>query len=514
MLTVTNETAKENALVIRHRLNSRLLLLALAGIVLYMASGLLMGILNKGSIDEDIGKPAVSREAAKQAALTFVSDRFTAFETGKTDVTHQSDQMTSSYLKRYELQKVYAGKLPIQHPLDYWQVEILDRTGKSAITVRVSMDKATVTGWSSTGSSPEPNDAAHLRVAADALTRQGFDPKAFTPGSPSGEPSIYLFESKQPLVGAAKMNIKVEVSQNQAVTFLSGFTVPKTHSDWMQKQKSAAAIMSYVSLGLSGLLGITALILAIRNRRDIRFSRGWLLMSLFAVLFMITNLNVLPGVMVDTQPSQRDMAKIFIVVFTFVVMLLTVAGQYFSLLAGDQMWRRAGWNPWPRMTERRFGEDVVYGMGRGYLICLFVLGLQQMIFVAESGAFHSFSVNDPTQSVYNIAWPALFPLLAWVAAISEEITFRLFGIALFKKIVRFTFPAVLIPNIIWALGHTGYAIYPTYSRLIEVTILGFVFSYTFLKYGLITAIFAHATLDGSMTAISLIVSYGTPKSFI
>jgi hypothetical protein len=99
--------------------------------------------------------------------------------------------------------------------------------------------------------------------------------------------------------------------------------------------------------------------------------------------------------------------------------------------------------------------------------------------------------------------PGLFPLLAWVAAISEEATFRLFGIILFKKLVRSNFLAVLLPSIIWAASHTQYPVYPVYTRLIEVTIIGIIFGYAFLKFGLITAIFAHACMDSILMGLSL-----------
>jgi ABC-type sulfate transport system permease subunit len=99
--------------------------------------------------------------------------------------------------------------------------------------------------------------------------------------------------------------------------------------------------------------------------------------------------------------------------------------------------------------------------------------------------------------------PYVFPIMAWAAAISEEGTYRLFGIAFFLKLVRFRFLAVLLPSILWALGHTEYAIYPVYTRLIEVTLLGLVFGYAFLKYGFLTALFAHACMDSVLMGLSL-----------
>nr|WP_279537943.1 CPBP family intramembrane metalloprotease [Paenibacillus turpanensis] len=100
-------------------------------------------------------------------------------------------------------------------------------------------------------------------------------------------------------------------------------------------------------------------------------------------------------------------------------------------------------------------------------------------------------------------YPILFPLMAWVAAIEEEAVYRLFGIALFTKLLRFRPLAVLLSSVIWALGHVQYPIYPSYTRLIEVTVLGILFGYLFLKFGFITVVFAHAAMDSILMGLSV-----------
>jgi len=74
---------------------------------------------------------------------------------------------------------------------------------------------------------------------------------------------------------------------------------------------------------------------------------------------------------------------------------------------------------------------------------------------------------------------------------------------LFKRIFRNNFIAVLIPSIIWAASHTQYPIYPVYTRLVEVTVIGIILGYVFLKYGFITAMFAHACMDSILMGMSL-----------
>src|SRR5690606_17572507 len=150
--------------------------------------------------------------------------------------------------------------------------------------------------------------------------------------------------------------------------------------------------------------------------------------------------------------------SLFSVFFMHFTILLMAAAVYLSFVAGDAMWSKRGKSNWAVWSDADFGSRVLTAMVRGYLLCLFILGVQAVMFSVAERHFHVWAVNDPADSVYNYFWPALFPLLAWAAAISEEAVYRLFGIALFKKLTRSTFLAVCIPSVFWALGHTAYPI--------------------------------------------------------
>jgi len=185
------------------------------------------------------------------------------------------------------------------------------------------------------------------------------------------------------------------------------------------------------------------------------------------------------------------------------------AATYMSLVAGDALWRRFGQPAWPRWREADFGQATLVGMGRGYLLACGLIGVQSVLFWIAWQQFGAWAVNDPAQSLDNMFRPALFPLMAWAAAISEEALYRLLGIALFKKLFRSTFLAVLMTSVIWALSHTQYAIYPAYTRFVEVTVLGLIFGYAFLRYGFLAVLFAHASFDSLLMSLSLIDAEGS-----
>jgi hypothetical protein len=73
-----------------------------------------------------------------------------------------------------------------------------------------------------------------------------------------------------------------------------------------------------------------------------------------------------------------------------------------------------------------------------------------------------------------------------------------------KKIVRSTLAACLITTLVWAFGHTLYPIYPISSRPIELTVIGLLFSYIFLRYGFIAVMFSHVVFDSILMGATLI----------
>jgi hypothetical protein len=121
----------------------------------------------------------------------------------------------------------------------------------------------------------------------------------------------------------------------------------------------------------------------------------------------------------------------------------------------------------------------------------------------------AWSTTDVSQSAYNMVSPLLLPVMAWCAAISEEAVYRMFGIALVERLVKNRFVAILVPTVIWAFGHVSYPIFPSTTRLFELIVIGFVFAAIFLRYGFITAVFAHAIFDSILMSSSLMLMGGS-----
>ncbi|MNI37115.1 Sporulation-killing factor biosynthesis protein SkfC [compost metagenome] len=370
------------------------------------------------------------------------------------------------------------------------------------------MANSSINGWSPKQSAKknlqgEPTLATR-KVAEQEITNQGLLTEQFTLLNALSSSQHLEYEKISDTQDPFKLRLKIEVADQAVIAFTPYFTIPDSYLAWLEKQDLSASLMTFISLGFSLLMTIAAVIYMIIHYKTMRFSRGWLLTLIFIIIYTLNNLNMSPGFQAMTGGSSLTQTSLFELLFIHILTLLLGLSVYVSFAAGSLMWERSGWQPWPQWKEAHFGQEVFYGMGRGYLLCLFMLGVQQVLFYVAETRFDVWAINDPSDSPLNMLKPGLYPTLAWVAAISEEATFRLFGIILFKKLFKSNFLAILLPSIIWAASHTQYPIYPVYTRLIEVTIIGIIFGYAFLKYGFITALFAHASMDSILMGLSLL----------
>ncbi|KIL41229.1 hypothetical protein SD70_08180 [Gordoniibacillus kamchatkensis] len=496
----------------RLSLNLPLLWLALIGITLYAGVNIIAGKIDPEAHAAADGRRTATKQAAAEAALAFAKERFGLSPAAGTFVTYETYKLRSSYLERYGLAAQYDKKFGKDYPLEYFTVELRGKQESSAAHwfVDVDMSGRRVLGWSEGADAarqrPAKVDLAKAEAAAlRTLRDRGYDPALFTPvRAPQDPDTRFTFESKTDRVGEAKLQLQIDADETRAFGFASVFVIPLEHVHWMENQDRQASIMTWISLGFMLLMAAAGFIYAVLYRKHVSFGRGVVLTLVYAAFYCLNNLNMLPALKAGQGSGASTQDTIINVMFVNFVTLLMAIGVYISYVSGMELWRRVGWNPWPRWREARFGADVWHSMGRGYLLCLFVLGVQQLLFFAAMYGFRVWTVSDASDSPYNMLVPGLFPLLAWCAAISEESTFRLFGIAFFARIVRWRFAAVLLPSIVWAAIHTQYPIYPVYTRLIEVTILGLILGYAFLKYGFMTVLFAHASMDSLLMGFDLL----------
>ncbi|GFN31268.1 hypothetical protein PCURB6_15280 [Paenibacillus curdlanolyticus] len=330
-----------------------------------------------------------------------------------------------------------------------------------------------------------------------------------------------VFRPQGYTIGDAQLTVRVTVDplpasgQLKALQYRASFVVPDHYAAYIQKQKVIASAVSLIgSMLMNVLLFIAAIVMAIRQRRSTSLLRGLLLTALFLAFYIANNFNMADGIRASygARPDV-EMLTTAGVIFSNIFTLLMGIGIYFCLVGGDGIWRSSGQRLWARYGEHGYGDHVWRSMKLSYPLAFVLLGTQSILLFGLDRSVHSWSTTSVESSPYNLALPLLYPLLAWCAAISEEAIYRLFGIAIFKKLLRRQWLAYLVPTVIWALGHVSYPVYPFYSRLIELTIVGLLFCVLFVRYGFITAVFTHAMLDTVLMSFSLL-QLGTPLNLL
>lgn len=484
--------------------------LAIIGIILFVTIHFIAPNLSGGGHQDNLAEavPGLTIEQVAEHALAWAENRPDARGL-RPAVMHDTHKLWAGYIQKHDYWPRYDAQYDRVYPTEFYKVELLDASKRGRYVLEMHMDTGEVFGWRTTyrlkaGEDPAGR-AADEEAAREELRRQGIDASRYTllPSPPGDKAFNVIFQHNEDKLGQAPRQIAVAVVDGRVAAYQVRFDIPAEHRTWQERQDAQAEGMSFWSLLLSFVMGIVAIGYAVRQRRTVTFTRGLLLTVVYFLLYSVMIFNMLPATRLMAgdfaDPAQLSGFLIFSLGLTFGLSVQL----YFAMVSGEAMTRSEGWSLWPAWREPIFGTHVYEAMKKGYLISLFALGLQSLLFFLAENAFGTWAISDPSMSVHNMLWPWYFPALAWVAAISEEAVFRLFGVLLFKKMLRVNFLAVLFPSMIWALSHTTYPVYPAYTRFVEVTVLGIVFGYAFLKYGFWTAVFAHAAMNSILMGLSL-----------
>lgn len=460
--------------------------------------------------DEPGPQQLIGRAEAEAAAVQFVEHHFGGTAEPAATV-HQIQVPLYGYLSKEELSEAYKERFRENYPIETWQVEVRGG-GSTTRFVHVHMQTGEVVAWNEVkrrnDGGMEPG-AASLAARAFAIER-GLPEEGLEVRELSDEGAV-IIAVKDERIGGAQLTFRIRPVQEEDGTiriaeYKPVFEIPEEHTRYVEQQSTIAVLLTFVGyIGLSFVMFILAIIYAVLLRRQTSFRRGILLTVLFLVFYTINNFNMIDGFRAGLgETMDTTAAAYFLIFFQMLFTIGMAAAAYFSFVGGDGLWRSMGRNLWLRAGEPGFGDDVWNGMKIGYAAAFALLGLQAVIFLALERGMGVWSSVDVSQSTLNFRWAWLFPLLAWCAAISEEAMYRLFGVGLFKKWFRFTPLAAVIPTVIWALGHVAYPIFPWSTRLIELTIIGFLFCWLMLRCGFAAALFTHAIFDLLLMAISLL----------
>ena len=407
-------------------------------------------------------------------------------------------------------------------PIWFWRVRFFKPLTKEEFVARIEPD-----GRMSAFQHIIPEDAAGdyleedkaLEIATAYLKDNfGIEPSEWELVKSSSEDRKarrdFYFTLKKPssVWGESDLRVDVVVTGSEVASVVKYLKVPEEFTRSYQSQRSVGNLLGTIATLLAVLMvfaGVIMFFVSLRKRgNDVKLAT--LVGVALGLSILVSNATLIPTYLARYDTANQ-LSGYLLQVFMGMAMAVLVLGFFVGVASG---WaggaigkKEVLWGLVPlsrgRLSRRMAGWALL-----SYPLAFFFMGLQVIIYFF---GVKFMGVWAPAESEYTLVFassvPALFALgTSLSAGLNEEVLFRFFGFALFKKAVRNTFLAFLIPTIIWAFLHSGYEVFPVYFRGIELTIGGLLFALVFWRYGLFTAIMTHWMVDTLYFTIPLMKS--------
>lgn len=322
---------------------------------------------------------------------------------------------------------------------------------------------------------------------------------------------LYIPWTKNQEKGYAKLLTTVTVSGNEILSFNKyQFEIPDGFNRYVDNLKQTGENLSLI-FRLFYLALLTFAIVVVVNRKQQVVARNVkpFYMAIGTGIFVLMALSVLNGFqdILFGYPTTQSMGDYIVrqLIENIIDPFFIAVAFVLPALAGESLRFEVA----PDKRSRGFlstllssfcSINVARQIFIGYLAAALILGVQAVIFALGfkyCGVWDELSWLTQASTTVLPAFSAL--VLGFQASFSEEAMFRLFAINLFKKYGFPTFLAVFLSAVMWGFGHTGYAIFPMWFRGVEVTCIGIIMGFFYLRYGLICVIAAHFLIDSFLT---------------
>lgn len=326
--------------------------------------------------------------------------------------------------------------------------------------------------------------------------------------------------------GQGKLLVGAIVSGNEVREFYKAhLDVPEKFRRYVERQFSQGEYFYSIYFLIFIVFIICSIFIVVKRKSELalRISKKWYISLAFFffsgnVLFALNNFE---GILIgyNTSASLLPYLGLAFVKLLINIIFLTVI---FIMpgLAGESLCRevfaqnpRCSFLHYLKSTffSRRASSSVVVG----YFIFFIILGFQALIFNFGQkyfGVWREWIKLTQYSSSY-IPFLSAF-IIAANASLSEEVVFRIFGISFTRKYLKNTAAAVLVASLIWGFGHSQYPVFPAWFRGIEVTCIGLLFGFIFLKFGIIVLVTAHYVFDAFLGVSAHIFGHSGVYMFV
>jgi membrane protease YdiL (CAAX protease family) len=314
--------------------------------------------------------------------------------------------------------------------------------------------------------------------------------------------------------GEATYRVTVTVQGDRIGGYTEYLKIPEAWQRDYAHLRSRNELAQYVAnVGLIGFV-IALLVVFLRemSRKQLLWRFGVRCGGLLAVAFLALTFNLLSLALAEYQTTQSLEGFYGLILvssliaagawFLFVTLLGAVGSAVYRAMHPEKL--APEWLFSARAL--RTGEYVQASM-IGYMIPLVMLGYITAFYLIGN----RFGVWSPAAVDYtdlaSTALPWLYPLtIGLQASIFEEGLFRLFAIPFLQRHLKSTFLAVLIPAVCWGFLHSNYPQQPFFIRGVELTAVGVLLGYAFLRYGILCPLIAHYAFDALLLSLFLFQS--------
>ena len=301
-------------------------------------------------------------------------------------------------------------------------------------------------------------------------------------------------------VGGSEYRIQVGIQGERVGTFSQGLKIPQSWTLSQQEKEANRDLLSefdYVPVSILYLVMIIVFFWR-AHAGDIRWRRAAAVAAAAAIVVFLTEINKFPFAYLSYDTTQSlqtfrlgQLASPFfksVGVFFLFIPLFSASTAAGRLWIAEKPWATGVFSRGYLQSGEAWKQTLLgYGMAFaaiGYVTAFYVLG-QRLIHVwspVEVGFSNNFSTYFPSlESIYT----------GFSAAFMEELTFRLFAVALLYRLTKRPWIAVVIPAAVWGFAHTTYPQEPIWIRGVELTAAGIVYGWVFLRYGLLTTLVSH-----------------------
>jgi len=328
-------------------------------------------------------------------------------------------------------------------------------------------------------------------------------------------PASELMWQQDEKEGTGMVRVSVTVHGDQIGAFKGFFWTPEVFDRFIRKSFSEGRFLALISSFFYMLIYVAAIIMFIVSFREAPLK--YRLMIAIGLLIGLPNFLNMFNSLPLLKAGYDTKMKFFVyygsaliqefkgIINHIIVIIIVFCGA--NYLTRKTFSNRVS-GLYDILEGKRIDRKVSAEIIGGYIYAFIVLGFVTVFYFVGMKYFGVWVFPSTRYSNILGTWfPFLLPLsLSIVAAVSEEFIFRMFAVTFLKRFLRITFLAALIPALIWAFAHSSYAVFPVYTRGIELTIVALGFTYVFLRYGILNCIIAHYVIDAVLFSLPLLRS--------